>query len=610
MLSSYKINLENPIDCLNLNFRQSIEILKNKIGIEEFKKAIDINYIYPSKISNFRNTSWTKTIKIVGINPRITKTFWGIVKYAFSLKEDAIHIMPLFETGDGSLYVQNSWDINEDFLDENLAKLGYSKPSEQLKLIVNILHAMGKIVGFDAMAHCDNFAKIVLLNPKLFEWVKLEENKTSQIPFDKLDYNKIYLDVEKIIIEKLNLPNTLFSLNEKIREELIFPKNINEFKRRMELRKAIRSHGIEPIPVVEHAPSRPIIFEKIETYKNEDWAVFKVENKKDCAKIFGAMTPYKLYTTDQKGYPKKNDYCVEAWDYFSDKIKKFQKEYNFDFLRADMAHNQTSHSHIEKDKDVSCPELWAYVKSNIQEEKPYLATIAETFYSKYYIDGILDMVNKDFDVVIGQMNFQELDKHYLNLIDDYINIFENNFSFHPCVAIFTNDGDLKTRNHFLKSNKINLLRCFISLFLNLPSYMGIGFELRDINPKNENNYSNSYVKKQAVEYSFGKNYNFLKKFNKLRNQYVKMKDIIDNYKLTLINCLNNELSLCFLYKTKKITYLFLSNLNENNNTIRLKTNLEYFKIIFSFDNEIKLSKKNDEIEINIKPWEFAIYECE
>ena len=140
--------------------------------------------------------------------------------------------------------------------------------------------------------------------------------------------------------------------------------------------------------------------------------------------------------------------------------------------------------------------------------------------------------------------------------------------------------------------------------------MGIGFELRDINPKNENNYSNSYVKKQAVEYSFGKNYNFLKKFNKLRNQYAKMKDIIDNYKLTLINCLNNELSLCFLYKTKKITYLFLSNLNENNNTIKLKTHLEHFKIIFSFDNEIKLSKKNDEIEINIKPWEFAIYECE
>ena len=608
MLSS-EINLNNPTDCLNLTFEQSVDILKNKIGQSKLNKAFNIDSFVKSPIADLNNTSWCKTLKIIGINPRIVKTYWGMVKYALSFPEQGIHLMPLFKTGDGSLYVQNSWELNDEFLDSDLTKLGYDTSDKQLKLVVNILHSMGKIVGFDALAHCDNFSKIVLLNPKLFEWVKLNENKTAQIPFDEIDYNNLYSEVQNIIISTLNLPKNIFELDEAERENLIFPEDIDEFKIRMKLRNAIRNSGLEPIPVVEHAPNRPIIFDRIEKNNNESWATYKVENKSNAAKIFGAITPYKLYYTDSLGYPKKNDYLVESWDYFSDKLNEFQKKYNFDFLRADMAHNQYSHSHNENEKDINCPELWAYIKNNIQENKPYFATVAEAFYSTYYVDGISDMINKDFDIVLGEMNFKNLDKEYLNIIDDYLKPFRENFSFYPSVTTFTNDGDLESHNQFFKSNKQNLVRYFISLFLNLPSYLGMGYELRDIGPKNINQYSHYYVKNQKNDYQFGSNFTFLDSITKIRNLYVKLKDVIDNYDLKLLYSLNNELSLCFKYSNNKYNYLIAVNLNENSNSIRLKTNYKEIETLFSTYNDVNYINNSNMLSININPWEVVIYEC-
>lgn len=603
-------NFLNPDDCLKLSFKQSFEILKNKIGAENLNKALDINYKYPSVISGYKDTSWCKTLKITGINPRITKTFWGIVKYALTFPEEGIHIMPLFKTGDGSLYVQNSWELNDDFLDKDLIQAGYKTAEEQLKLIINILHAMNKIVGFDALAHCDNFSQIVLINPSLFEWVKLNEEKTAQIPYCEIDYNLLYKDVEKIIIETLNLTEDIFEKDEETRKNIIFPKNVNEFQIRMKLRKAIRDKGYEPVPVVEHAPNRPIIFKRIEKNNAESWAVFEVRDKEQSAKIFGAITPYKLYPTDKNGYPEQNNILKDSWEYFANHINDFQQEYNFDFLRADMAHNQIAHSHNNKDKDYGCPELWAYVKKNIHKTKPYFATAAEAFYSTYYIDGISDMINKNFDIVLGNMNFKNLNTDYINFIDDFINPFRKNFNFYPCVTVFTNDGDMESHNIFFKSNKENLARYFISMFLNLPSYTGMGFELRDINPENKNNYSFNYVKKQIQDYSFGTNLEFFGQLTKIRQKYIDMKNIIDNYDLDLIYSLNNDKSLCFEYSGKKISYLIAVNLNETNNIISLENKYKNLNYVFSLEDNVKAEIKENETTIDLNTWEFVIYEYE
>lgn len=544
-------------DCLNIPFEQSLGMLKDILPEESFKEAFDITKKYPSHLVDEIDTRWTKTAKIVGINPRLTKTYWGIVKYAMTFPENAIHIMPLFESGDGSLYVQNSWRLNEDFLDENLSALGYKTAQEQLKLVINVLHALGKIVGFDCLPHVDNFSEIVMLNPKYFEWVKLSEDKKSQI-FD-IDPNILYRDIEKIIIDYVGASADLYELDEEQREKIIFPSNVDRFTQRMALRHAIRDNGYEPIPVVEHSPMRPILFEKIVCDNNENWAQFKVPGKSHIAKIIGSITPFKWYRIDKNGYVIKDSVENEVWNYFTNKVNEFQNVYNFDFLRVDMAHNQISHSHNEEKNYKNQIELWRFLKSEINKNKPYFGTFAECFYSTYYIDAINDIENKNFDIVLGAMNFKQLGKEYFDWLYDFTNPFREHFRFNPCVAIFTNDGDKKRNQHLFANNVHNKIRYFISLFLNLPSYMGIGFEVISPSAQNDNEFSNRYVKKQTDDFVFGRNNELFDFISQMRNYYVEYKNIIDNEELELINLDDDALfawkyadELLFIVKLKDI----------------------------------------------------------
>lgn len=585
-----------PEDCLNLSFEQSFAMLKKIIPQEELNKALDIANPYPTPISGKTDTSWCKTVKIIGINPRLTKTFWGIVKYAMTFPENAIHIMPLWTAGDkGSLYVQTSWRLNEEFLDSDLVKKGYDTPEKQLKLIVNILHAAGKIVGFDAMPHVDNFSEITLLNPNFFEWAKLNKQKNAQLFPPQIDYNTVYKDVENIIIQTINAPQNLFSLPEKDREAIVFPPDSDRTEIRIKLMKKIRAAGLEPLPVTEHAPMRPVVFKRIKRSGSSSWAEFDVKDRSIAAKIIGCITPYKWYKIDENGYPVKNGVEQEVWDYFSDKIAEFQREYNFDFLRADMAHNQISHSYQSLPKDENQKqELWAYLKDKISVQKPYFAVLAEAFYNTYYINGISDMINKKADIVLGNMNFKYLNREFIDTIDDFLNPFRQNFPFYPCVCVFSNDGDLKEHSKYFQSQEANEIRYFIALFLNLPSYTGIGYETKALKPQKNNEFSNEYVKHQKKAYRWGNNTALFEQITQMRELYSKYKSIIDKTELNLART-GNENSLVWFYKLndKKIL-MFAANLNPEKQEIKTELD-ESFKTA----EMVYTNSRYDEICVNL-----------
>lgn len=599
------LNNLTPAESLNLDFRLSVELLKKLIGQDKFNRALKFETESPIK-----NNNWHKTAKIVGINPRITKTFWGIVKYAMTFPENAIHLMPLFETGDGSLYVQNSWKINPEFLDKDLTAMGFDTPELQLKLTINILHAMGKVVGFDCLSHVDNFSEITILNPSCFEWIKLNENKTAQ------DYSiiaeKAGKNIEKILIKELNLPENIFSLNEKERENIIFPCKIDRFERRMQIRKIIRNNGYEPIPVVEHAPMRPLEFERLENNQNENWAVFKVKDKAQNAKIIGSITPYKFYKI-KDCFPLKNQFDEKVVNYFINHIYDFQKEYGFDFLRADMAHNQTAHSHND-DKDMVCPEIWAMLKEKIQKDKPYFATFAESFWSNYYISGVQDMLNKKFDIVLGNLNFSYLDNAYTEKINKYLSDYKEKYPFSPCLTVFTNDGDLPCHDSLYTSQEANDCRFFISLFLNLPSYTGMGFETRDLTPDCEQKYSNPYVKKQRKDFQFGTNELQFKNISNMRNLYCRYKNIIENSEFVNVKT-NDDRQLCWYYTlegNKKL--LFFVNLNPDKNYVETDlNNINQASLIYTNSQYDEIEAKNTQNIFgisNIYIGECVVYEIE
>ncbi len=571
----------SPKDVLSIDITTFKNILIDRLGRKIFHQVYQCDELIKSPVECFKNSDWFKKAKIVGVNPRITGSFLNIVKYALTFSENAIHIMPFFESGhEGSLYVQNSWRISNEFLDKNFIDEGFNTAEKQLKLTVNLLHALGKTVGFDVLPHVDSFSEIVFLNPKYFEWIKLNKQKKSQLFPPEVIYDDIHLGVEEKIIEfikKKNNYSTKFDINklysdgvsEELRHSIIFGNDSDKWEKiRLELIKYIRSFGFETIPVAEHAPMRPIVFDKIIHNKSTDWAQFKVENKAKDAVILGCTTPYKWYKIDESGYPitSKPEYTV--WKYFIKKYKSIQEEYGFDFLRADMAHNQISHSSKTIGK-VKKKEFWAELKHSIQKNTPYFATLAEAFYNTYYIDGYTDMINKEFDVVLGNLNYRILNENYINHIKDFINVYPKHFPFAPCICVFTNDADKKEHNIFYQSPLANEVRMFCAYFLDLPSYMGMGYELRESLPDKQEKYTFNYIKQMKKPYQWGDNEEFLSSVFEMREIYEKIKNKIKQPKLRL--CKTDSLSLAWVYldEQNNAKYLFCFNLDNNKDEISI-----------------------------------------
>ena len=600
--------LVSPNDILGIDLNVFKKIMIDRLGKDKFFQAYQCNKLIKSPASSCNNSDWFKKSKIIGVNPRITGSFINIVKYALTFPENAIHIMPFFESGhEGSLYVQNSWRISDEFFDNELKKDGFDTVEKQLKVTINLLHALGKAVGFDVLTHVDNFSEIVFLNPKYFEWAKLNKNKTSQLFPPEVDYNKIYLEVEKKIVEfvknknpeiNFDADNLFNNTDEHLRHKIIFGENAQKWKNiRLELMKYIRSFGYETLPVVEHAPIRPIVFEKIANKNNTNWAQFKVENKAYDAIILGCVTPYKWYKIDDMGYPQTTKYETEVWKYFIDKYKQIQEEFNFDFIRADMAHNQISHSSktIRKNKKK---EFWRELKKAIQKDTPYFATLAEAFYNTYYIDGYSDMMNKNFDVVLGNLNYRLLNENYINHIKDFLEIYVKHFSFAPCVCTFTNDSDKKEHNICYQSPLGNEIRMFCAFFLELPSYMGMGYELRNSLPKKGEEYSFNYIKNQKKPYKWGNNEEFLSTIFEMREVFLKIKKEIKNPKIKL--CDTDSISLAWLYldENNDAKYLFCFNLDTEKEKVCITLNKELMtsKVLKGFYSNIY----EDIVELNLK----------
>lgn len=639
-----------PEEAINLDFKKSIKYLEKLIGAQKLKEAFNCEENYPSPVSNCQNSEWLKKVKIIEINPRMCNTFWGIIKYAMTFPEDAIHLLPLWEAGcDGSMYAPVNWQLNKELIDEDLQKLGFDTAEKQLKLVVNILHAMNKTIAFDVLPHADRFSEIVFVQPHFFEWIKLNKEKTHQLKYPVICLNSLHLDVQKIIINYLKLKGDSFGnsvrgevlnnffgedISEEQRMGILFGNPENKNQRRIELIDYVRNEGYETIPVSENMPSRPIIFDKIENNENTNWATFKVSGY--CSKnnrhiesrenLFGSITPYKWYQVDDEGYPIPEKPIKEVWDYFLNKIVEFQQEYNFDFIRADMAHIQLAHCHQNPEKNlINKKEIWAKIKDEIQAKVPYFGTFAESFLSDYYISAFQDMENKKFDIVLGFLNYVYINREYFNYIEDYMALDR---PFKTCIATMAHDSDLPKHDPVYKSPKANEVRLFTALFLNLPSYTGMGIETRDFQPSGDEHYAANFIKYQPQKYKWGRNFTFFESLTKMRELYSEIKHVINEQEHCWIETENpNHIAWLFYDKnTKNPSYLFFLNIDIDfskdevtikklaNNKIKFASK-EYFmeKVLSNSDNpdlvknKLKIALK-DELKIpNITIGDFCVY---
>ena len=71
----------------------------------------------------------------------------------------------------------NYCSVKLEFFDKDLYQTfpNLDTVEKQLKVVINLLHVMGKTVGMDVIPHTDRYSQIVLANPHYFEWLQRKD---------------------------------------------------------------------------------------------------------------------------------------------------------------------------------------------------------------------------------------------------------------------------------------------------------------------------------------------------------------------------------------------------------------------------------------------------
>lgn len=511
----YKIS---PQTALNRNFDTTYRALENIIGkklVYEIFNGKEIKGPHAGEA----NSEWFGQSKIIGINPRAIGSYFDIVKYAMTFPEDSIHIMPLFEQGyQSSLYAPINFQLSEEFMDEKLKKLGFDTPEKQLKLTVNLLHALNKNVGMDFLEHTDRFSEEVFINPDFFSWAKIAPIKERELIYPEINPDKIGDFIKEAVIEFLRINGddkgekipeiilkNLYSFKEdKIREIIFSNGNLKtRTKRRVALMEHIRSLGYETRPISHYSLKKKVDFKKMMQANGKTWAIFSDNGggtDEDCQ--FGNLAGFKLYHLDKNANPDITRPNIEAWEYICKQYANFQSEYGFDFLRADMGYLHYGDSL----RDIHSL-IKEYIKQNGTK---HFATMGECFSLLGYGEDEA-IRRKNYDSVLGNLHYENV---YNPQFCSIIRAYNFNPNYKVCLTSITADSD-QTKYNENYDNFQNTIRLFLGLFSNQPSYMGMGLETRDTNPTEGKNLTKDFINNWGVKnYEWGKICNFLPLFQK------------------------------------------------------------------------------------------------
>lgn len=580
-----------PSDAVKMPTVQVLYLLEKKLGAH-FYTAFNIEKTVESPLvqRNLSDGNWLKRCNMVGVNVRTIQSFWNVVKYAFTLPEaqQAIHLLPIWEPGVvASLYGMSSWQINPEFFSEDLrqAMPHLDTVEKQLKVVINILHGLGKTVGMDVIPHTDRFSEQVIANPQYFEWLQRIDNELVR------HENNLHETVQDLIVQFLenNPPSvkmskerffsTDFPESERLKilfgEPNAYEKRLN---RRIEIMEWLYENHFETVPATMGPPYRGIAVDteggEIIDDAGRKWRDYKITKPEKFSRVFGPLTRYKLYENKDNNAHWAIDFekpIVAAWDYAAQHYADMQATYNFDFMRGDMAHVQMRAEGVPSETN-DYYDILGYIKKYIQKSVPYFGNYAETFLAPAgemaYGDEIEHLEHAAADSTLGDLQSMVVgSKRFLSEFHRYLTILHSS-SMAPNFTIMTGDKDDPRFDEFyLKGNEI---RYFIALFLSeMPSYMALGFEQRDEHPTPAPNehYTKLYVfhlekgeKATKGNYIWGENKALFERLHKIKTFSDKIgKDIqnADCQWLMLPNGENNNQLITWYCAP----YLFIANLN-------------------------------------------------
>lgn len=530
---------------------QVIYILSKRFSDEKVRFCINPLNCQSSPLAENTDSSWIKNVAMVGVNIRTIGTFWNLVKYALTLPKhiSSIHLLPIWEPGVvASLYGIASWHINTEFYDYELATQfpHLNTVENQLKIVINILHLMGKTVGFDVVPHTDRYSEISLANPYHFEWLQRKN-------FDITDHSQKLVDkVAERIVEFVNINGSksgdYFPRNfheffdnskhdEGVRLRILFGKKEDKDgrnARRNQLINFLFEKGYEPVPATMAPPYRGLVVNPSESAKTVDnegrvWRDYAIEKPEKMSRVFGPLARYKLYESkdDNKNWELNFDKPrTHVYEYVAQKYEEVCQKYNFDFMRGDMSHVQMN-PQVSDNQINEYYDIHKYVKNYIKKSKPYFAYFAESFLVE---DNLMAYGNEaehlnrsGTDSTLGNLqSYALIEPDFYKEFIQYYNLAKSN-NFAPNFTVFTADKDDPRFDIFyLEGNEI---RYFLATFFTyFPSYSSLGFEIRDLHysPAPNEHYTKLYVFQMENgpnsthgPYCWGKNAELFKEIQKI-----------------------------------------------------------------------------------------------
>lgn len=509
-----------PREVLHLPVTEVIQILERRFG-HELAVALNPEAKTEGPFAATKETSWLKTTNTVGINVRTIGHFWNIIPYAFTLPnaQNAIHILPIWEPGVvSSLYGPCSWNVNPEFFSPDIAAIlpQLDTVEKQLKVVVNILHLMGKSVGMDVVPHTDRFSEQALANPQFFEWLQRKDMEIVRHSGD------LHLDVQMTIlawaleqgsaVSGLPIPYDPVAFFDQMPEperlRCLFGETTDyhgRLQRRKLLLQQLYDEGFETVPATMGPPYRGIEVNPDQgaILQDEDgrtWRDYRIKEAEPMSRVFGPLARYRLYEAKDNN----NDWALDfdkpvrgAWDYVCEHYRQIQAAYNFDFMRGDMSHVQMRPNGVPDNPD-DYYDLQGAVKQYIRRENPSFGYFAESFLAApgtmAYGDECDHLEASLADSTLGDLQSEPLGTtKFMQDFWQYREWLETR-TFAPNFTLFTADKDDPRFDRFYLAG--NELRYFIALFLtDMPSYMGLGFECRDLHPKPVANefYTKLYV---------------------------------------------------------------------------------------------------------------------
>jgi hypothetical protein len=520
--------LTEVLDVLRARHGHAVDIALSPEAVDLDAPLAELPAAVRSPVAGRPDSSWLKRTNMVGINLRTVGGLGNVVKYGLTLPAavDAVQFLPFWEPGVvKSLYGMASWNLDTANRSDELRALAphLDTIDRQLRAVTNLLHVTGRAVGMDVVPHTDRFAEQALANPALFEWMHIREHRivdhTAGVLIPVVHAIMTWLNERGPALAGDPLPpdaDTLFALDEGVRLRVLFgdPGDLHgRIARRVDLIQYLKWFGLEPIPATMGPPYRDLVIDPdpakmvIDEYGMQ-WPDIVVREPQLMSRVFSPMARYRFFEPldDNRGWQLDFDRPYEpAWRYVCEHYARARHVGNFDFLRGDMAHVQMRPDGVPAAIDDHY-DVHRAVKRYIQREHdaPYFASFAEAFLGArdvfHYGEELDHLEAAEADVVLGDLQSTVVgEPEHLRLFRRYLDDLATRRAA-PAYTLMTADKDDPRFDAFYRAG--NEARLFTALLLpDMPSYVGLGFEIRDVShePAPNEHYTKLFVFEERGE---------------------------------------------------------------------------------------------------------------